>query len=262
MPRIDAALVPVLTALERGLRELGIPFGIVGALVPELLLKARPTRMTNDADATVVVESLDDFEALKDRLADYGFTRTRSPHRLQHRSSGVVDLLPFSEAIAPDGRLQFEEGIVFNMAGFGQVVPHAVSTRIEGGPTLPLAPLPLYVLLKFVAFSDRKAAKDLSGVLHCLEHYVEDDERRYGVDHDGVGVPFEYTCAYLLGVDGQRFLDASLSNTVRAVLDRFNGPDAAVVGIAAEEMGRVFVEDEHRTEIFELFRWYRLGTGL
>ena len=61
MPRIDHNLVPVVIDLERGLRQLGMPFGIVGALVPELLLTARPRRMTNDADATVVVDNLADF---------------------------------------------------------------------------------------------------------------------------------------------------------------------------------------------------------
>ena len=153
MSRIEPTLVPVVKDLERGLRELNIPFAVVGALVPELLLDARPTRMTNDADVTVVVQSLADFETLKTRLADFGFTRTRLPHRMQHRSGGFVDLLPFSESIAPDARLQLEEGFVFNMAGFGQVVPNALPTVIEGGPTLPLAPLPLYALLKVVAFS-------------------------------------------------------------------------------------------------------------
>lgn len=262
MPRIEPGLLPVLTDLERGLRELAIPFGIVGALVPELLLDARPTRMTNDADATVVVESRDDFEALKDRLADYGFTRTRSQHRLQHRAGGLVDLLPFSEAIAPAGRLELEEGLVFNMAGFDQVVPNVIPTSIEGGLTLPLAPLPLYVLLKLVAFSDRKEPKDLAGVLHCLEHYLEDDERRYGVDHDGEGVPYEYTCAYLLGVDAQRFLDEPLSRAVKTVLNLFDEPDAQVVGIVAGETGRLMVDDDRRTEIFQLYRWFRLGGGL
>jgi len=262
MPRIDPSLVPVVTDLERGLRELGIPFGIVGALVPELLLDARPRRMTNDTDVTVTVDSLADFNALKDRLAAYGFTRTRVPHRMQHRDGGLMDLLPFSATIAPDGRLQLDDGVVFNMAGFGHVIPNAVSTPIEGGPNLPLAPLPLYALLKLVAFSDRKAAKDLGGVLHCLEHYLEDDERRYGLDHDSEGVPFEYTCAYLLGVDGQRFLDDAVTNTVRTVLDRFDEAEADVVGIAAGERRRGLIEDRHRTQIFELFRWYRLGTGL
>ena len=56
MPPIDPALLSVLRDLSRGLRELTIPFGIVGALVPELLLDARPVRMTNDADAAVIVD--------------------------------------------------------------------------------------------------------------------------------------------------------------------------------------------------------------
>jgi len=91
MPRIEPGLVPVITDLERGLRELGIPFGIIGALVPELLLDARPPRMTNDVDVTVIVQSLVDFETLKDRLGDYGFTRTRLPHRMRHRDGGLMD---------------------------------------------------------------------------------------------------------------------------------------------------------------------------
>ena len=263
MPRIDPILLPVVFDLERGLRELGIPFGIVGALVPELLLDARPHRMTNDVDLAVVVEGLADFDLLKDRLADYGFTRTRLPHRLQHGDGGWVDILPFSEAIAPDGYLELEEGFVLNMAGFSHVVPSSVPIPIEGGPTLPLAPLPLYVLLKLVAFSDRNESKDLASVLHCLKHYLEDDERRYGVDHDDEGVPYEFTGAYLVGVDARPFLDESLSEAVNAVLDRLDDPGAAVIGAVAQETGRfIVVEDERRLEIFELFRWYRLGTGL
>ena len=262
MPRLDPILVPVVFDLERGLRELGVPFGIVGALVPELLLNVRPHRMTNDVDVAVVVESLADFDLLKGRLADYGFTRTRWPHRLQHRDGGWVDILPISEAIARGG-LELEEGLVMNMAGFGHVVPSAVSIPIEGGPTLPLAPLPLYVLLKLVAFSDRNEPNDLASVLHCLQHYFEDDERRYGVDHDDEGVPYEYTGAYVVGVDAQPFLDEPLSEAVKAVLDRFDDQDAAVIGAVARETGRfIVVEDEHRLEIFEIFRWYRLGTGL
>ena len=72
MPRVDPSLMPVVVDLERGLRELGIPFGIVGALVPELLLDVQPYRMTNDVDMAVVVEDLADFDLLKGRLADYG----------------------------------------------------------------------------------------------------------------------------------------------------------------------------------------------
>ena len=73
-----------------------------------------------------------------------------------------MDILPFNEEIARDG-LELEDGVVLNMAGFDHVVPNAVPIPIEGGPTLPLVPLPLHVLLKLVAFSDREEAKDLAG---------------------------------------------------------------------------------------------------
>lgn len=262
MPRIEPALVPVIGDLARGLRELSVPFGVVGALVPELLLDARPARMTNDVDVAVVMASLDDFESLKDRLAEYAFARTRLPHRMRHRSGGLVDLLPFSESIAPEGRLQLQEDLVLNMAGFRHVVSNAVATVIDDGPTLPLAPLALYALLKLVAFDDRKAPKDLAGVLHCLEHYLEGDERRYGVEYDGEGVPYEYTGAYLLGVDGRPFLDPQLAGTVVEVLGRFAAPDADVVGLVARERGRIPPTDEERAIIFEHFRWYRRAAGL
>lgn len=260
MPRVDPGLMAVVVDLERGLRELEIPFGIVGALVPELLLDVQPYRMTK-VDVVAVVEDLADFDLLKGRLADYGFTHTRRPHRLDHRDGGWVDILPFSETTARNG-LELVGGFVLNMAGFGQVVPNAVPVALQGGPTLPLAPLPLYVLLKLVAFSDREEPKDLAGVLHCLEHYLEGDDRRYGVDHDGEGVPYEYTGAYVVGVEAQPFLDEPLSEAVRVVLDRFDKSDAAVIGVVVRETGRFIVEDEHRLEVFELFRWYRLGTGL
>jgi predicted nucleotidyltransferase len=233
MPRLEPALVPVVADLERGLRTFGVPFALVGALVPELLLDVRPARMTNDADVTVTVESLAEFETLKDRLADFGFARSRAPHRLVHGSGGRADLLPFGPGVTQDGRLELEADLVLNMAGFEHVVPSAVWVSIDDGPTIPVVPLPLFVLLKLVAFSDRKAPKDLAGVFHCLRHYLEDDERRYGVEHDGAGVLFEYTGAYLLGIDGRRFLGPELSQAVATVLDRFADSDSE--GVASQQ---------------------------
>jgi predicted nucleotidyltransferase len=218
--------------------------------------------MTNDADATVAVQSLVDFERLKDGLADFGFSRTSQPHRVQHRDGGWVDLLPFSKTLAPEGQLDFGRDIVFNMVGYDHAVASAIPVPIADGLVIPVAPLPLYVLLKLAAFSDRKAPKDLGGVLHCLEHYQEDDVRRYGLDDGDEPVPYEYTCAYLVGLDGRVYHDEKLSKAVRPELDRFDSHDAAIVATVAREKGRYFLEDEHRIEIFELFRWFRRGADL
>lgn len=261
MPRLEPALLPVVTDLERGLRTLGVPFAVVGALVPELLLDVRPARMTNDADVTVTVESLANFETLKDRLADFGFARMPAPHRLRHHSGGLVDVLPFGPDIAPGGRLELEADVVLNMAGFEYVVPSAVAVVVDDGPTLPLVPLPLYALLKLVAFSDRKAPKDLASVFHCLRYYLEDDERRYGAEHDGEAVPFEYTGAYLLGMDGRRFLSEEMSQSVGAVLDRFVDSDSEAVSVVGREQGRFVLDREASEDVFQHFNWYRRGLG-
>ena len=77
-------------------------------------------------------------------------------------------------------------------------------------------------------------------MLHCLAHYLEDDERRYGVEFEGAGVPYEYTCAYLLGLDARPLLDSAIGDAVQSVLARFDAPDAPLVGVAAAERGRAF----------------------
>jgi predicted nucleotidyltransferase len=240
--RIDPAFIPPLSDLAHALRTLQVPFCLIGALVPDLLLDTAQSRKTNDADVTVVVNSLVAFEHLKHRLAAFGFVETPRPHRLQHRDGGLVDVLPFSPSLAPDGRLELDPGTVLNMAGFNHVVPNAVNVSITADLTLPVTPVPLYILLKLVAFGDRHAPKDLVSVLHCLEHYLEGDERRYGLDYGGDGVPFEYTCAHLAGLDAGMFLDESLAPSVRAVTDRFTDVDASIVGIVAREQGHAFVE--------------------
>jgi predicted nucleotidyltransferase len=262
MARIEPRLLQIVIDLERGLRELRIPFGLVGALVPELLLSVRPYQRTNDVDVVAVVAMMRDFETLKERLGPYGFSSTRAPHQLKHRDGGRLDILPVDQDVAQGGRLSLGDGFDLNMAGFDQVVPNAIEVPLEGGPAVPVSPLALYVLLKLVAFTDRKAPKDLGSVLHCLEHYLDEDDRRYGVDHNGAGVPYEYTGAYLLGVDGRSFLDARLRETLPAILNRFDDCDADVVGIATGEKGRLYLDDDQRVKTFELFRWYRLGIGL
>lgn len=262
MPRLEPALLRVVTDLERGLRDLGVPFAVVGALVPELLLESRPARMTNDADVAVSVDTIAGFDTLKGQLAAFGFQPTRAPHRLEHHTGGIVDLLPFSRQIAPGARLELQQDLVLNMAGFEHVVPSAVPITVEGGPTLPVIPLSLYAVLKLLAFSDRKAAKDLAGVYHSLRYYLEHDERRYDAEHEGAGVPFEHTSAFLLGLDGRPFVDKPIAQTLDHVLSRFHDADSGGVSIVLAEQGRIAVEDNARADICEAFQWYRRGIGL
>jgi predicted nucleotidyltransferase len=94
---LDRALVTALTDLVKGLDSLGSRFCVIGALVPQLLLKEPPRRMTNDADAVVAVETLEAFERLKEQLTKFHFAPTRLSFRLRHDAGGIVDVLPYSD---------------------------------------------------------------------------------------------------------------------------------------------------------------------
>jgi hypothetical protein len=75
-------------------------------------------------------------------------------------------------------------------------------------------------------------------------------------------VPFEFTAAHLLGLEARPFLDESTSLAAGGVLDRFDDPDGQMVSIVARESAAFPLEDAQRQEIFDLFRWFRLGAGL
>jgi len=261
MRRADPLVTGVLADLARGLSALEVEFCVIGALVPELLLDAPPRRMTKDADVTVFVDTFDDFDRVKRGLEPFGFTPTGLSHRLTHRDGGWVDLLPYSRSLAPNGRLQISPEATLNVAGFEALVPNAIPAPIASGVTVPVAPVPLYVLLKLVAYGDRKERKDLASVLHCLRHYREDADARYGLEHEGELVSFECTSAYPLGLDARPFVP-SVATSIRQLLDQFDSPDAAIVGLVATEDRRVLIEDADRLEVFDLFRWFRLATAL
>ena len=53
---LDPSLLETVIALIDGLEHATVRYCLVGALVPELLLKTPPPRRTNDADANAAAE--------------------------------------------------------------------------------------------------------------------------------------------------------------------------------------------------------------
>ena len=257
MPSLDPALESVVAALVQGLRALDVPFCIVGALAPELLLETKPESRTNDADVVVIVPDLAVYHDVKRGLErkPYDFAQTTVPHRLTRRGGGLVDILPYSRGLAPDGVLRLEPGVAMNAAGFDHIIGAAIHVRLGLGLELPVVPLPLFVLLKLVAYSDRKLTKDLEGVEHVLRHYASDDDRRWGLAHEGNLVEFDYGPAYLLGADGKQFLGPEFVVTLTPLLATLSDAGAALRDHRIDDA-------EWRPGFKELLLWYRRGLGL
>jgi predicted nucleotidyltransferase len=248
VPQLDPTVEPILVALVHGLRALDVRFCVIGAIVPELLLNERPLQLTLDADVVVFVPDLQTFERVKAGLPE--FATTALPYRLQYSGGGRADILPYSRELAPDDVLRLEPDYVFNMAGFDRVLKAVIDVTLESGEQVPVVCVPMYALLKLVAFTDRNLAKDIAGVLHCLRNYAEDDDRRFGLEHDGTLVPYEYGSAYLLGRDALPFVDDKWRHLVAPLLARLIEP-----GIDDDD-------DYRARENRELWRWFSTALGL
>ena len=259
---LDQSLLQTVYALIDGLEHANVRYCLIGALVPELLLKTPPPRRTNDADAVVQVETLEDFERVKNslELKPYGFVRTPGPFRME-RGAGKVDVLPYSEALAPDGLLRIPPSTPYNMLGFDKVYDAQTLVPIDGRRMVPLVTIPLYVLLKTVAYSDRRAPRDPASVLHCLLFYEEDSERLYGVEHEGALVDFDIAGAYLLGIDGRALLNQPLANAIRPTLLALADPESPL-GFQTIHEYRGMSDDRWRSKTARLFRAYLNGLGL
>ncbi len=258
--RLGPDLLATMTALVDGLERAGVRYCLIGALVPELLLKTPPPRRTNDVDAVVLVETLAAFDRVKGVLAEDGFSPTLLPYRLQ-RGTGRIDLRPYGKTLAADGTLRLAPNIVLNMLGFDRVLESQTRVDIAPGRSVPIVTIPLYALLKIVAYSDRREARDPAGVLHCLLHYEEDAERLYGVEHDGSLVRLDLAPAYLLGLDGRPLVDEPLARVVRPIVTDLCDAESTM-GFRTVREYRGFSDERLRVHAAQLFTAYRDGLGL
>lgn len=133
---------------------------------------------------------------------------------------------------------------------------------IDGGRTVPLITIPLYVLLKIVAYSDRQEARDPAGVLHCLLYYEEDSDRLYGVEHEGILIDFDVAGAHLLGLDGRELVDAALAAAIGPILVALSEPESPLGFQTVREYRGGTYSDRFRSQTARLFAAYRNGLGI
>lgn len=95
---LDQSLLETVTALIDGLEHAKVRYCLIGALVPELLLKTPPPRRTNDADAVVQIETLEDFERVKNALTTHRVANESKVEGPRGSAGSCIALcLPFTD---------------------------------------------------------------------------------------------------------------------------------------------------------------------
>lgn len=221
------------------------------------VLTGMPWRTTLDLDLVVAAEVAESDRAL---AALEGWARSGAQeHRWSFRGQVHVDVLPVTERVLSDGELRWpRSGAVLSTVGLDLALRWARAVRLSDGTSLRVAPLPVIVVLKAVAFLDRPydRARDLADIAWIMQGFVPDeDERRFDPRFAGMDVQYDEGSAFLLGeavreMAGQHV--SLLQRFLRLVEDAWLDTMAAV---APRAWGR------SREGVLRQLRALRLGVG-
>ncbi|MCB2213261.1 hypothetical protein KQI52_14195 [bacterium] len=249
---------PVLVAIVEALQRHNVDFRVIGALVPELLLEQPPRQRTLDVDIVLLVDTLDEYDQIKAGLFAEGFKPSVVSHRITWNDRNI-DLLPYGPGIVQENVLLLHD-TQLSVIGFEHLSTSGETIRLNDQVHVNLAPVPLYTLLKLSAYNDRSMIKDVAGIFHCLKAYAVNDDRVWGLEHEGELLDVNHAAAYLLGKDTRQFLTKKYRNKLQPVLQSLLSIQAtSFIELAREEQD----EDIEITleDIRQRFYWYGVGMG-
>lgn len=180
-------------------------------------------RATTDLDFAVKVNNWLDFHTLSTEMtqgANPCFRHTKIQHRFIHISTHIeVDIVPFGAIGETNQEIQWSNGTKMSIVGFNEAFSTAESLVIED-IEFKVVNLPTLIVLKLIAWNDRKATKDLEDIYFVLKNY-NDDNRVFVelVDELSQGlVEYEETGSFLIGRDiRNNFSSATIEQLIKII---------------------------------------------
>ena len=231
---ISRGTLEVYSLINEIAQELNISYVVVGATARDLVLHhgygARIKRATTDIDFGLQVESWADFEKVKAKLIENGYTETRHAHRLISPKKTVIDIVPFGSLEDPLSNIQWPPDGDFEMSvlGFQEAHDHAIHVVLQQEPLVEVSVVAPHglALLKLISWPERDVAlkkndaKDLAYLIETYEElpmiadraYQEDIMERYDWD-------LTLACAHILGKDSATIASDKTKSRILEILD-------------------------------------------
>ncbi len=185
--KLPQGLTELYSCIEGSAQALGIETLIVGAMARDIVLVhgfgARIERGTRDVDFGINVRTWHDFDNLKARLLDKGFTADRNQAHKLHRidSTGApweVDIIPFGPVAGDNQTILWppDNAVAMSVLGFQEALEHAWVVAIKDEPEFScnVATPAGVCLLKLIAWTERDRQtrkKDASDLLYLMATY-------------------------------------------------------------------------------------------
>jgi predicted nucleotidyltransferase len=233
--QIDTTVLEALRKIDEIARKHETSYFLAGATAREIILRhvfgRPPGRRSLDVDLGIAVRDWDHFELLKSALVEEGGFQlhARMVQRLTYPStpSVVIDLIPFGGVENGDRTIAWppEEAIVMAVTGFSDGLESAVPVRLGQDLIIPVVTLPVLLVLKLFAWTDRKHEKrDAPDIYTLLKEYGDagNEDRLYGEELsvlEAEGYDFELAGARLIGRDAARMVSEDTHTRVREILE-------------------------------------------
>lgn len=243
---MDSELKKAVQDVCRAAQGLKLDIVLVGALMTELTPEIGSDyprfRRTNDADFGVYLRGWSTYKKLREELIRHKFEPdSRIEHRLR-RGAAMVDLIPYGPQIAPKGKLSWPESeFEMTVVGFDEVCAAARKVTMGEGISVPVITVPGFVLLKIIAYLERKSqgdAKyrdDAGDIEYWLRNYASgtEDDRRFKLAEDQGPTHQDYSTAgaVLLGMDVGELASPAAAAYVNRFLKESEDLDSAFLDI-------------------------------
>lgn len=265
MAELAPETIDALKRLKDFFEKREIPFVIIGALVPVLLIDPADreslifgSRETRDIDYAIRILSWEEYKKVTAELREIGFSPLAGA---EHRflCGGIfIDIIPFSSALTNGTKLIWPDGQKeMNVVCFEELFSNVEEIQIDQGLKLPVAPLPLFVALKIFCYLDRRFPQDLRDIAYVLENYEESSSRRFEIEVDGI--TFEAAGAYLLGKDLKEYVSSEIAHEILSFLESIDSVYAEPISRIVGEENRFVDRDERSQELFDFFQAFASG---
>ena len=196
---VDEEKKAVLSAIDTVAAEQAISWFLCGAysrvLLCEEVLKIQAGRATYDLDIAVCVKSLVEYTRFRAILCQEHMFEpdSRKEHRLIHRSSTLIDIIPFGKFAEPKEIYNWGPNNSFemNVRGFNDAYSSAISFLLNGELEVKSAGYAEQFVLKLFAWRDRRTTKGIDDgsdlayfLLHASKSISEKD--LYGKYHSAL----------------------------------------------------------------------------
>lgn len=164
--------IAVSAGLDQGLMLVGATARLLQLDWPAGLESQRTTK---DLDLTLQCENWDQYLQLAKLLTDKGHFETgRQPHQFRHvTTQSIIDLIPYGGIEQPIGNVTWSEtGNRMSVTGMAEARANAETMQTADGAELAVVSLPWFVVLKIIAWTDRRNSDKGAGDLKDADYVM------------------------------------------------------------------------------------------